>query len=217
MYVRYPRAVQVKVLVGLLSCPPEVQSPSRATAVGGSTPTVLSKYSPELLSYRSLASNLLSAPPPKATWATRGQQQLVSTVSSHLGKANHATTIMPLVDPVTMSSSSSSASAAAGKPPTELHPIHAHAAPASQAARHAVPALLAALFLAAFPRLVADPVPTMWTALPVVTALQLVYAFVCLPMAGSTAPATGKTKKPRPGEKKKAGDSSGPNLIVVCS
>lgn len=125
---------------------------------------------------------------------------------------------MPLVDPVTMSSTSSTskASSVSGKPtePPQLQPVHLHATAASQAGRHVFPVAIAALFLASFGHLVADPVPTMWASLPVVALLQVVYAALCLPMAGSGA-AGGKSKKPRPGDKKKAGDVSGPSFIIV--
>ncbi|KAJ4396088.1 Glycosylphosphatidylinositol (GPI) anchor assembly protein [Gnomoniopsis smithogilvyi] len=94
----------------------------------------------------------------------------------------------------------------------QFHPVPINPSAASQAARHVFPVLLGALFYAAFGRLVADPVPVMWASLPVVALLQVLYAFICLPMAGSGG--TGKTKKQRPGEKKK--DGSGPNFIVTA-
>lgn len=133
---------------------------------------------------------------------------------------------MPLVDPVTMSSSSpapsssssairpSTASSVSGKPleASQLQPVPLHSTAAAQAARHVVPVSVAGLFLAGFGHLVANPVTTMSTALPVVAVLQVVYAFLCLPMAGSAA---GKSKKPRPRDKKKAGDGTGPNFIIV--
>lgn len=123
---------------------------------------------------------------------------------------------MPLVDPVTMSSPSKSPkapSSASGKTneAPQTHPVSVNPSAASQAARHVFPVLLGGLFYAAFSRLVADPVPIMWASLPVVALLQILYAFICLPMAGS---GTGKNRKQRPGEKKK--DGSGPNFIVVC-
>lgn len=117
---------------------------------------------------------------------------------------------MPLVDPVTTPPASSVSSKTSEAP--QPQPIHLHPTPASQAARHVLPVVFGGLLLAAFPSLVANPVPVMRNSLPVVFALQALYAFVCLPMAGS---GTGKSRKPRPGEKKKAGDSSGPNFIIV--
>lgn len=109
---------------------------------------------------------------------------------------------MPLVDPVTMSSE-------APRPQT----VQLHATTASQAARHVFPVVTGALFVAAFPSLVADPVAVMRNSLPLLFLLQTLHAFVCLPMAGSGA---AKTRKPRPGDKKKAGDASGPNFVIVC-
>ncbi|KAK0719728.1 GPI biosynthesis protein Pig-F, partial [Lasiosphaeris hirsuta] len=98
-----------------------------------------------------------------------------------------------------------------------LPPIQINQTPAAQAARHGLPALLAALFVFRFDALVADPVSTMATAIPVVAALQLGYALVCLPVVGSQAARPGQ--KPRPGEKtlKKVVNSDGtsPNAPVA--
>lgn len=126
---------------------------------------------------------------------------------------------MPLVDPVTMSSTvtkTSKAQSASGKPnePTQVHPIYLNPTAASKTARHVLPLALGSLFLAAFNRLVADPVSVMWTSLPVVVTLQLLYAFFCLPVAGS---GSGKSRKSKPGEKKKGGDSGGPNFVIVST
>jgi hypothetical protein len=125
---------------------------------------------------------------------------------------------MPLIDPVTMSASMAkgSVSQAAAKEKDDspaLQPIQVRETPLAQAARHGFPALLAALFLYQFHTLVADPVSTMWTALPVVALLQCGYAVVCLPVAGSQS--AKPAKKPRPGEKKKPADGAGPNAVVV--
>ncbi|KAF5022404.1 hypothetical protein F66182_5544 [Fusarium sp. NRRL 66182] len=61
--------------------------------------------------------------------------------------------------------------------------------------------LLAGLFYWRFDALVADPVSTLQTGLPVVAAIQAAYLILCLPPAGSSG--TKIAKKPRPGEKKK--------------
>ncbi|KAI2630132.1 GPI biosynthesis protein family Pig-F-domain-containing protein [Xylaria nigripes] len=84
--------------------------------------------------------------------------------------------------------------------------------PAAQALRHAHPGILLALFALRFPALVADPVSTMQSSLPVVLALQAAYTIVCLPAAGSHSP-----RRLRPGEKKKATDidGTGPNYAVT--
>lgn len=147
---------------------------------------------------------------------------------------------MPLVDPVTMSSSISksaaaqaqslvkgstaASSSAASKDTTilisthEQQPIALRQTPLSQSARHIFPALLATGFLVRFNALVSDPVSTMKTALPVVVALQLGYAVVCLPVVGSQQGATA-VRKPRPGEKKggkkSGGDGAGGRIVVV--
>jgi phosphatidylinositol glycan class F len=92
---------------------------------------------------------------------------------------------------------------------SQLQPTHILSTPTAQAARHALPALQAALFIYRFKDLVADPVPTMWSTLPLVAIIQAAYALLCLPVAGSAKP----SRKPRPGEKKK--DGSGPNVFVV--
>lgn len=133
---------------------------------------------------------------------------------------------MPLVDPVTMSGTSTTSTTApsttssSSKGDTTTHPLPAavpvHPTTASRAARHVLPALLAALFYAAFPRLVADPVAALWASLPVVTLLQVLYAFVCLPLAGSGAAAAKSSRKHhhhRQGDKKK--DGAGPNFVIV--
>ena len=94
-----------------------------------------------------------------------------------------------------------------------LRPVHIKYTPAAQTARHALPAALTALYLLRFDALVADPVPAMRNALPVVAALQMTYALLCLPAAGE--PASKANRKPRPGEKKKGGDI-GSSTIIVC-
>ena len=85
-------------------------------------------------------------------------------------------------------------------------------APEAQSIRHAHLAVLLGLFAIRFRALVADPISTMQTALPVVFALQAGYTITCLPAAGAR-----EYKKPRPGEKKKVGaEGAGANLAVVC-
>ncbi|KAG8168772.1 hypothetical protein KVR01_001521 [Diaporthe batatas] len=125
---------------------------------------------------------------------------------------------MPLVDPVTMSptaTKTAKAQSVSGKPnePQQLQPVHLSSTAASQAACHVLPVVVAGLFLASFKPLVADPVPTMTASLPVVAFLQVLYAFQCLPAAGS-GPA--RNRRPKPGEKKKAGEASGPSFIIAA-
>lgn len=134
---------------------------------------------------------------------------------------------MPLVDPVTMSSSPAKGGSGPATPAkskdgsagpssssaTTLAPVRINPNPLAQATRHAVPAIHAAIFAFRFRDLVADPVTTMWTSLPLVALPQLGYALVCLPAAGSQS--AKPARKTRPGEKKKPGEGSGPNVIVV--
>ncbi|TGJ79071.1 hypothetical protein E0Z10_g9692 [Xylaria hypoxylon] len=86
--------------------------------------------------------------------------------------------------------------------------------PEAQALRHAHPAIVLALFVFRFRALVADPVSTMQSSLPVILALQAAYTIVCLPAAGSQG--AKPSRKLRPGEKKKAGSEvAGPNIAVT--
>ncbi|KAK4242560.1 glycosylphophatidylinositol anchor phosphoethanolamine transferase [Achaetomium macrosporum] len=97
---------------------------------------------------------------------------------------------------------------------TPLHPVQTKQTPLAQTARHALPALLTCLFLVRFPALVADPVSTMTTTLPLTAALQVSYAVICLPAAGSHG--AKPARKPRPGEKKRIGaEGTGPNAIAT--
>lgn len=125
---------------------------------------------------------------------------------------------MPLIDPVTMSAPAGKAGPAAGDDkPSEVESVcramPTHASPLAQTVRHAHPAVLVASFYAGFGALVRDPVATMAVSLPAVMVLQVAYAVLCLPAAGS--PAKG-IKKLRPGEKRKPGaDAAGPSLLSV--
>ncbi len=130
------------------------------------------------------------------------------------------------VDPVTMSSSPSKGAAVQtaaaalvaspspkSKDGAQVQPTQIKQTPVAQAARHGLPALLAAAFLVQFRPLVADPVSTMFSILiPLVSVIQLAYVLVCLPPAGSQT--SKASRKPRPGEKKKQND--GPNTVLVC-
>lgn len=83
---------------------------------------------------------------------------------------------------------------------------------ASKLLSSARPALLLALLAGRFHAFVEDPVSELQAGLVILGVLQVTYAVVCLPAAGShqAKPA----RKQRPGERRKH-DSSGPNLIVV--
>lgn len=98
----------------------------------------------------------------------------------------------------------------------QTQPVQIIASLQAQVVRHLQPALLLSLFLARFGALVADPVSAMSSSLPVVAAIQVTYAVVCLPAVGSHV--AKPVKKARPGEKKKVGlENTGPNIAVVCS
>lgn len=117
---------------------------------------------------------------------------------------------MPLVDSVTMSSTLAKGNAvAAGVQPAAV--LDTTLAKSLSAGR---PALLLSLLVLRFYSLVAEPVSTLYTALPVVAAVQVAYAVVCLPVAGAQTAKTGK--KSRPGEKKKS-DATGPFPSAVCN
>ncbi|KAK3499835.1 GPI biosynthesis protein family Pig-F-domain-containing protein [Neurospora hispaniola] len=144
---------------------------------------------------------------------------------------------MPLVDPVTMSSSaivkgavaqststtkstpgsqateSSTTTAGSSSSLATLRPVQIKQTPAAQTIRHALPAALTALYLFRFDALVTNPVPVMLNALPVVVAFQMTYALLCLPAAGE--PASKSNRKPRPGEKKKGGDIGSSTIITA--
>ncbi|SPQ22039.1 c018af6e-cfb6-42b8-9806-c24d48c45abb [Thermothielavioides terrestris] len=121
---------------------------------------------------------------------------------------------------VAQAQATSSTTATAASPATAaLQPVQTKQTPLAQGARHAFPAALAGLFMARFPALVADPVSTMATTLPLTAALQVGYAVLCLPAAGSQGAKAVRKPKQRPGEnpKKRAGvDGTGPNAIATA-
>jgi hypothetical protein len=132
---------------------------------------------------------------------------------------------MPLIDPITMSSTlTKGATAQAQETPAKpstyaLHPVQTKQTPLSQTARHALPALLAGLFAVRFPALVANPVSTMATTLPITTALQIAYAVLSLPVAGGSSTRAARKTKPRAGESSKKRSSgegvATSNAVVV--
>jgi phosphatidylinositol glycan class F len=108
---------------------------------------------------------------------------------------------MPLVDPVTMSTTLiKSGPAQQSAPKAAVPAIPLVNSPLALPASIAHSVLLAGLFYWRFDALVADPVTTLQTGLPVVAAIQAVYLMLSLPPAGSSL----SSKKPRPGEKKKS-------------
>ncbi|PNY25407.1 Glycosylphosphatidylinositol anchor biosynthesis protein 11 [Tolypocladium capitatum] len=123
---------------------------------------------------------------------------------------------MPPVDPVTMSSTLAKGSSTQGAEPkakAAIHPVPVFDTPLAKGIAFARPAALLGLLALRFNALVAEPVSTLQSALPVVVAIQAVYAVLCLPVAGSQHAKA--TKKARPGEKKKS-DATGPNPISTA-
>lgn len=98
--------------------------------------------------------------------------------------------------------------------PSTINPIALVDTPLSRGIAAGRPALLLALLALRFSSLVEDPVAELQGALPVVAVVQCVYAVACLPVAGSQA-AKGTTRKPRPGERTKKVDATGPSPITV--
>jgi len=131
---------------------------------------------------------------------------------------------MPLVDPITMSSTlatrspSKSSPASPGKAAmastasTTLPPVALLDTPISAAVAHARPVVYLALLVLRFGALVRDPVSELQNSLPIITVGQLAYAVCCLPVAGT--PQNKSSRKSRPGEKKR-NEASGSKPIVV--
>lgn len=132
---------------------------------------------------------------------------------------------MPLVDPITMSSTLATRSPSKSSPTspsktampstastTALAPVALLDTPAASAVAHARPAVYLALLALRFGALVRDPVSELQNSLPVIAVGQLAYAVCCLPVAG--APQNKSSRKSRPGERKR-NEASGPRPLVV--
>ena len=100
---------------------------------------------------------------------------------------------MPLIDPVTMSSTGQPSPSKVSLPiellPTGLAPIFTHIHPV----------LLLSAYYLRFPALVADPTSTLLNSLAPLAVVQMSYAVICLPATG-TSPRP--PKKAKPGSKK---------------
>ncbi|CAJ2502711.1 Uu.00g101050.m01.CDS01 [Anthostomella pinea] len=125
---------------------------------------------------------------------------------------------MPLIDPVTMSQPAGKAGATQSTKAKDsvslTQPVPIMPSSQAQAVKHVHPVILLSFFLLRFNALVADPVSTMTTSLPVVLAIQAAYTIICLPAVGSQA--AKPAKKLRPGEKKKPGsEGAGSNIAVT--
>ncbi|CAH0018461.1 unnamed protein product [Clonostachys rhizophaga] len=106
------------------------------------------------------------------------------------------------------------ASAVETKIKAPVQPISILDTPAASAISLARPVVLIGLLALRFNALISDPVSTLQTALPVVAAIQVGYALLCLPALGSHH--VKGARKNRPGERKKASDTSGPNSIFTA-
>lgn len=108
------------------------------------------------------------------------------------------------------------AAAADAKPKILLPPVPVHDSPLAKGVSFGRIAVLLGLLAWQMDSLVADPVSTLRTALPAVAAVQLAYAVLCIPPAGSTLSGGAGSKKLRPGEKAKKSDA-GVNSISVST
>ncbi|KAI6092248.1 GPI biosynthesis protein family Pig-F-domain-containing protein [Hypoxylon rubiginosum] len=125
---------------------------------------------------------------------------------------------MVLLDPVTMSAPIGKATASqtskTKEGETSTQAVRTIASSQAQIVKHVHSVLLLSSFFMRFNALVADPVSTMSNSVPIVAAIQAVYAIVCLPAVGSHV--AKPAKKLRPGEKRKSGsESTGPNVAVT--
>ncbi|ATY66142.1 GPI-anchor biosynthesis [Cordyceps militaris] len=91
------------------------------------------------------------------------------------------------------------------RPKILLHPVPIYDSPLAKGVSVGRVAVLLGLLAWGMDSLVADPASALQRALPVVAAVQAVYATLCIPPAGSASRAG---KKPRPGEKTKKNDGS---------
>jgi len=118
--------------------------------------------------------------------------------------------------PVSMSSTQTASSAASGTETkatkSTLSPVGVFDTPLAKGISFGRIATLLGLLALRMDALITDPVTTLKTLLPVVAAIQVAYAVLCIPVAGTQL--SKASKKARPGERKKA-DNSGPNPISV--
>lgn len=81
---------------------------------------------------------------------------------------------------------SQQSSTTATSQPEKAHSIDVLPTPVAQTYSHIHPTVLLALYSLRFSSLVSDPVSTLWSDLPLYTALQTAYVLTCLPQAGSS-------------------------------
>ena len=96
---------------------------------------------------------------------------------------------------------------------TTITPVVPLSNPAATVFRHVHPVLLLSLLFLRFDALVKDPVAEMMAEVAIVAVLQVVYALLCLPAAGSDVAVR---KKLKPGEKRKKDDEGAVSLLLVC-
>ncbi|RDA88259.1 hypothetical protein CP532_0369 [Ophiocordyceps camponoti-leonardi (nom. inval.)] len=108
------------------------------------------------------------------------------------------------------SSSAAPAAAPATKVRQHIDTITIHDTTTARVISTARPGLFLGLLAVRFSALVTDPAGALGSALPVVAVMQIVYAVVCLPAAGSKA-----IRKARPGEKRKS-SGGGPDRISTA-
>jgi hypothetical protein len=124
-------------------------------------------------------------------------------VRSETSSVNHP---MPLIEPVTMSSTTSKSPVKISLPvdllPTDLARIFTHAHPV----------LLLSAYYLRFPALVTNPTATLLHSLLPLALVQISYAIICLPATGaSSKPA----KKSKPGVKKTNEASAAKPLVRI--
>lgn len=81
---------------------------------------------------------------------------------------------------------SQQSSTTATSQPEKAHAIDILPTPVAQTYSHIHPTILLALYSLRFSAVVTDPVSTLWSDLPLYTALQTAYVVTCLPQAGSS-------------------------------
>ncbi|KAG9248611.1 GPI biosynthesis protein Pig-F [Calycina marina] len=114
---------------------------------------------------------------------------------------------MPLIDPITMSSTAPSPIIKSS------HPIELLPTDLARLFTHTHPAILLAAFTLSFPALVVNPVSTLLNSLPPLAIIQASYAVICLPATGTAAKLD---KKPKPGAKKEIVPSRAPVTIFYA-
>ncbi|KAM6528654.1 Glycosylphosphatidylinositol (GPI) anchor assembly protein [Fusarium falciforme] len=166
----------------------------------------------------------MSRQPAKPHLATPEPSYLVGDLPEGIGDRDEpellqtlvytTTSPMPLIDPVTMSTTLIKGAPAQPAAPKAVVPaIPLLNTPLALPVSVVHQLVLAGLFVWRFEALVADPVSTLQIGLPVVAVIQTLYVTLCLPAAGSSG-AKG-SKKLRPGEKKKT-DTREPKAFATA-